>query len=112
MKQTFIFVSPSFLEKMRNGTHFNFMSYIQDMIQDYSTENTKFLAYLKEFNDALAKEDNFLVITRKSDFTVSIHEADTMRDSLSTIASNTLYWPAVPCHNCRSTKLQCVSRSK
>ena len=82
MKQSFVFVSPSFLEKMRNGTHFNFMSYIQDMIQDYSTENTKFLAYLKEFNDALAREDNFLVITRKSDFTVSIHEADTMRDSL------------------------------
>ena len=52
MKQSFVFVSPSFLEKMRNGTHFNFMSYIQDMIQDYSTENTKFLAYLKEFNDA------------------------------------------------------------
>lgn len=82
MTSKFKVLSLSQKERMRNGTHLNYMSLIDGFISKYSTENEGFLARQKAFKEALAYEDKCFVLCRSSEHTDKLRAAEDARDSL------------------------------
>lgn len=69
-------------ERMRNGTHYSLMVYMQKMVQSYSSENVELKTYLTRFDETVKAEFDLLSVSRKSNCTEEIRTADQTRDRL------------------------------
>lgn len=83
-KIKFTEVPPYQFDRMRNGTHYALMAYMQKKVQSYSSENAELKTYLSQFNETVKAEFELLSVPRKSNCTEEIRTADLMRDRLYT----------------------------
>ena len=75
-------ISSISLERMNNGAHFMYVSYVLTRAEANETVADKAAVYLNAFKTAVEKEDEVLRLSQKNLLSDSIAEADAERDSV------------------------------
>lgn len=78
------------LSRMRNAEHFEFYTEVRDIIAKATPAALGITKYFDSFSQLLQKEDECLIIIRKSEFTDLLAELDKQRDEYFTGIANVI----------------------